>query len=137
MQPGIDLEIAILFRGEAQFHAAISTDKSILAESSAIFHSQVQEPFVCRTPADFATLFVHRRADTRALDAYIIDRGGEGVLENFLQASGCPRFGLYSTPNQQIRRHPELWAASVWADLDGLNRLGPDQRDFSASWMTI
>jgi hypothetical protein len=29
-------------------------------------------------------------ADTEALNGYIIDRGGEGVLEDFLQVSNGP-----------------------------------------------
>ncbi|MGH8115271.1 MAG: hypothetical protein ACREPS_09510, partial [Rhodanobacteraceae bacterium] len=59
MQPRIDLEVAVLFRSEAQFYATIGTNKRVLTKARAVLHGKVQEPFVYRTPTNLATLFAH------------------------------------------------------------------------------
>jgi hypothetical protein len=71
VQPWVDLQIAILFRRQAQFYTAISADKRVLTESSTILDSEVQEPLTYRSPADFATFLAHRRGQG-PVDGYIM-----------------------------------------------------------------
>jgi hypothetical protein len=115
MQPRVDLQIAILFRRQAQFYATISANKGVLTESSAIFDSQMQEPLVYRTPANFAIFLAHRRGQ-EALDTYIMIISLIGRWSPCYRigskASGCPckTFGQHLTSNLGIggiRRRPD------------------------------
>jgi hypothetical protein len=115
MQPGVDLQIAILFRGQAQFYATISTNKGILTESCAVLDGQMQEPLVYRTPANFATFLAHRRGQGGP-DAYIMVISLIGPWSAWYRigskASGCPckTFDFHLTSNLGIggiRRRPD------------------------------
>ena len=54
VKPRVDLEVARLFRGEAELNAAVGADKRGLCEAGAIFDRDFQQPFGGRPPAYFA-----------------------------------------------------------------------------------
>ena len=60
MNPGIDLKIALLFRGQAQLDAAISADESVFGEAAAIFDHELQQPFDRGPPANFTSILWHK-----------------------------------------------------------------------------
>ena len=71
MQPGVDLQIAVFFRRQAQFYTAISANKGVLTEPSALLDSKVQEPLFYRAPADFTIFLTHCRGQG-PVDGYIM-----------------------------------------------------------------
>jgi hypothetical protein len=44
VNPRIDLQVAIFFRGEPQFNRAIAANKGLLAEARGIFNRNAQQP---------------------------------------------------------------------------------------------
>src|SRR5208283_478004 len=42
--PWIDLQVAVFFRGEAEFNRAVAADKGLLAKTSGIFDGNAQQP---------------------------------------------------------------------------------------------
>src|SRR5229473_7634579 len=96
----------------------------------------MQEPFVYRTPTDFATLFAHHTRGC-VFNGYIIDRAGEDVLQPYLRLSARSRktFDLHTTLSLQNAAAAGAWigrpqAQVIWAEL----RCGLQGREFLISW---
>src|SRR5579863_298999 len=67
MHPRIDLEIALLLRGQPQLDAAVGADQRLLREAAAILDRQLEQPLVRQPAAYFTSIFRHRVAACREL----------------------------------------------------------------------
>jgi hypothetical protein len=54
MDPRIDLQVAIFFRGEPQFNRAVTSDKGLLLKACRIFDRNAQQPLSEFAAADGA-----------------------------------------------------------------------------------